>query len=99
MVSIAFGMFVAVDDRANSVMSQPTIPSTVIAANVLNCRLIGPPISTRAGSEPRAKPIGATKSFEALCWNTRARALVQPQQHGPIDVSHRLVHEDTLPRL
>ena len=79
MVSIAFGMFVAVDDRANSVMSQPTIPSTVIAANVLNCRLIGPFISTRAGSEPRAKPIGATKSFEALCWKTRARALVQPQ--------------------
>ena len=68
MVSIALGMFVAVLLRASSVMSQPTIPSTVIAANVLNWRLIGPPISTRAGCEPRANPIGATKSFEALCY-------------------------------
>ena len=58
MVSIAFGMFVAVLARASSVISKPHIPSSESAPRIENWRLIGPFMTTVAGRPPRAKPNG-----------------------------------------
>ena len=58
IVSMALGMLVAELLRASSVIFQPTMPSTVMAASVLNCWFRAAAISTRARSLPRAKAVG-----------------------------------------